>query len=42
MGSEMCIRDSDHAEEAKRQVLAAFKLSDSAPKETELVLKRIT
>ena len=32
----------DHAEEAKRQVLAAFKLSDSAPKETELVLKRIT
>ena len=32
----------DHAEEAKRQVLAAFKLSDSAPKEPELVLKRIT
>ena len=32
----------DHAEEAKRQVLAAFKLCDSAPKETELVLKRIT
>jgi thymidine phosphorylase len=32
----------DHAEEAKRQVLAAFGLSDSAPKETELVLKRIT
>ena len=32
----------DHAEEAERQVLAAFKLSDSAPKETELVLKRIT
>ena len=32
----------DHAEEAKRQVLAAFKLSDSAPKEIELVLKRIT
>ena len=32
----------DHAEEAKRQVLSAFKLSDSAPKETELVLKRIT
>ena len=32
----------DHAEEAKTQVLAAFKLSDSAPKETELVLKRIT
>ena len=32
----------DHAEEAKRQVLAAFKLSDSAPTETELVLKRIT
>ena len=32
----------DHAEEAKRQVLAAFKLSDSAPKETDLVLKRIT
>ena len=32
----------DHAEEAKRQVLEAFKLSDSAPKETELVLKRIT
>ena len=32
----------DHAEEAKIQVLAAFKLSDSAPKETELVLKRIT
>jgi thymidine phosphorylase len=32
----------DHAEEAKRQVLAAFKLRDSAPKETELVLKRIT
>ena len=32
----------DHAEEAKRQVLAAFKLSNSAPKETELVLKRIT
>ena len=32
----------DHAEEAKRQVLAAFRLSDSAPKETELVLKRIT
>ena len=32
----------DHAEEAKRQVLAAFKLSDSAPNETELVLKRIT
>ena len=32
----------DHAEEAKRQVLSAFKLSDSAPKETDLVLKRIT
>ena len=32
----------DHAEEAKRQVLKAFKLSDSAPKETDLVLKRIT
>ena len=32
----------DHAEEAKRQVLEAFKLSDSAPKEPELVLKRIT
>ena len=32
----------DHAEEAKKQVLAAFTLSDSAPKETELVLKRIT
>ena len=32
----------DHAEEAKRQVLAAFKLSDSAPKKTELILKRIT
>ena len=32
----------DHAEEAERQVLAAFKLSDSAPKETDLVLKRIT
>ena len=32
----------DHAEEAKRQVLTAFKLTDSAPKETDLVLKRIT
>jgi len=32
----------DHAEEAKRQVLKAFKLTDSAPKETDLVLKRIT
>ena len=32
----------DHAEEAKRQVLTAFKLSDSAPKEADLVLKRIT
>tara|TARA_Y100000589_G_scaffold326426_1_gene366168 strand:+ start:274 stop:1590 length:1317 start_codon:yes stop_codon:yes gene_type:complete len=31
----------DHAEEAKRQVLTAFKLSDSVPKETDLVLKRI-
>jgi len=32
----------DHAEEAKRQVLTAFKLSNSAPKEADLVLKRIT
>ena len=32
----------DHAEEAKKQVLTAFKLTDSAPKETDLVLKRIT
>jgi thymidine phosphorylase len=32
----------DHAESAKIQVLRALKISDTIPKETDLVLKKIT
>ena len=32
----------DHAESAKIQVLQAMKVSDTPPKEAELVLKRVT
>ena len=32
----------DHAESARIQVLKALKISDAIPKETDLVLKRIT